>query len=206
MKFPNHDTMTFKILEFIGASRNGVRNVDVEKFIVQLQGKEWDSRRRAGMWSCSLYSDSHRLGIYERFCAQRNKLKFLNEKTAHYINNHYLNTGSNNRVFHLNPNATVRGIHSAVSSKPLDNFTTAEFPSDEIQGNSTVVSRTVVPIKASKPFSGLTPLQEAIVEFEMAKQECGELSDKLAAAEKALWEAAERQDSAARKVAELLGL
>jgi hypothetical protein len=205
MKFPKDYTMTFKILEFIGASRTGVRNVDVEKFIVQLQGKVWDPKIGVGMWTSSLYDGRYRPGIYTRFCAQRDKLKFLDEKTAHYINNHYLNTGSNKRVYHLNPNAAVRVIQPAISSKPLDNFATAEFPSDEIKDNSTIVSRTIVPINANKP-SGLTPLQEAIVAFEMAKQECSELAIKAAVATNEFRLASARHDSAARKVADLLGL
>lgn len=173
MKFPKDYTMTFKILEFIGASRTGVRNVDVEKFIVQLQGKVWDPKIGVGMWTSSLYDGRYRPGIYTRFCTQRDKLKFLDEKTAHYINNHYLNTGSNKRVYHLNPNAAKRVIQPTIN--------------------------------ANKP-SGLTPLQEAIVAFEMAKQECSELAIKAAVVTNEFRLASACQDSAARKVADLLGL
>jgi hypothetical protein len=81
LTLPKAGSRSLEILKFIGA-HVGVRNVDVEKFIVASQGKEWDSKRRAGMWTSSLYDAGRRKGLYTRFCVKYEDRYYLTNETA----------------------------------------------------------------------------------------------------------------------------
>ncbi len=80
------NTKKFEILKFIGQHRDGVRSRDVEKFIViELQGKKWDPKRRAGLWNTSLYGMSGHGGIYRDHCVRVGDRWFLNHKTREIV-------------------------------------------------------------------------------------------------------------------------
>lgn len=86
IKLPARDTKTFKILEFIGSKPNGVRSIEVEKFIItELSGKTWDPAKRAGGWRRSLYGYSKTAGIYKKYCVKAGDNWFLTLNTRNAL-------------------------------------------------------------------------------------------------------------------------
>jgi len=81
IKLPRTNTKTFKVLKFIGSNPVGVRPIDVEKFIVELSGDEWNSIKRCGAWRLSLYGYSDKQGIYKTYCTKVNDRWFLKHET-----------------------------------------------------------------------------------------------------------------------------
>jgi len=83
LKLPRLTSKTFKILKFIGSNQNGVRSIDVEKFIVSLSDKPWDPKVRAGTWGITLYGYAKSVGLYKKYCTKVNDRWFLTLETRY---------------------------------------------------------------------------------------------------------------------------
>lgn len=153
LRIPRTSSKAFRVLQFIASTQTaGARYSDIERFICGLNGYDYDliiegtvtlwdkprladgsfqqrsvrRRRHAGIWGTNLCST--RTGLLPRFCEKHAGRWFLNNDTYRVVKE-TLPTSSS----------------TAVKTKPsaLD----GNFKSDEIVGNSEVVSRkyTLIP-------------------------------------------------------------
>jgi len=90
------NTKKFEVLKFIGG-HPGVKSKDVEKFIaVELQGKTWDPKKRAGGWSLSLYGSYKNPGIYSSYCTKVDGRWYLTPTTVEIIRRYWVDVGIKN--------------------------------------------------------------------------------------------------------------
>jgi len=91
------NTKKFEVLKFIGRSPTGVRSRDVEQFIVtQIQGKQWDPKRRAGMWNVALYGYGRDRGIYRNYCTKVEGRWYLNPTAVGLVRQYWVTKGHTN--------------------------------------------------------------------------------------------------------------
>lgn len=71
MKLPRKNTLSRNIIKFIGGSANGRRAYEIERFINQSRGREWNPTKRIGAWKLSLYGYSGRPGLLKKYCIRK---------------------------------------------------------------------------------------------------------------------------------------
>jgi hypothetical protein len=87
------NTKKFKVLKFL-SSRAGTRYMDIERFICEMNGHNYDQkilrgfyagkRRHSGIWSTNLTCG--RDSILKKYCYKSNKLWYVNKETEKFIN------------------------------------------------------------------------------------------------------------------------
>jgi hypothetical protein len=144
------NTKKFSVLEFIG-SKNGVRYMDIERYLCDLAGYDYDKkvetrvwdyrtskskyamvRQHKGIWGTNLCYGKD--AILHKYCVKGMDRKWrLSPETAGFISNHYRTVKPGYFVW-------TAAHENSFPPSSLD----VELPSDTIQGNSVVVSRQLI--------------------------------------------------------------
>lgn len=180
------NTKKFEVLKFIGGHRDGVRSSDVEKYIViNLQGKTWDPKKRAGLWNTSLYGMSGHGGIYRDHCVKLGDRWFLNQKTREI-------------VAKANPGEMFFGVFATSA------LADSAFKSDVIHPGTPEAKVLHMPPLPDRPIR--SPVTDAIAELETVRANTVKVRTAYQHARNALETAEMAEKAAASKVLKLLGL
>lgn len=88
------NTKKFKLLKFLTSQQQGTRYMDIERFICEMNGFDYDEkiirgcyagkRKHSGIWGTNLTSG--RDSILKKYCFKSNGLWFVNGLTEKFIN------------------------------------------------------------------------------------------------------------------------